>query len=118
MGPGGGFWVTGAPNRYDSAPDVAYGGGKYLIVWQRFMGGLDYNVYGRYAAPGKDNGSGPEFAIDNDVAAQMFPKVACNGIADCIMVEEDNNSTGGDFEIRGRLILPYHVFLPMVIKAR
>jgi hypothetical protein len=32
------------------------------------------------------------------------------------MVEEDSNSVGGDFEIRGRLAWPYHVFLPLLVR--
>jgi hypothetical protein len=117
QGPGGGFWITGSPGRHDAAPAVAYGRGYgYLIAWQRFMGGLDFNVYGRYAMPGWDIGAGPEFALDNDVQAQMFPAVACATNGDCLMAEEDNNSVGGDFEIRGRLVWPYHLGLPLVLR--
>lgn len=117
LGPGGGFWITGNPGRHDYAPSVAYGGGYgYLIAWERFIGGLDYNVYGRYAMPGWDYGAGPEFALDNDVRAQMAPAVACATNGDCLMTEEDNNSAGGDFEIRGRLVWPYHVYLPLILR--
>ena len=116
LGPAGGFWITGAPNRYDEAPDVAYGGGRYLIIWHRFMGGLDFNVYGRYAAPGTDNGLGSEITFDNDPGAQMNPTVACNPIGNCIMTEEDNSGPGGDFDIQGRLLWIYHIYLPLVIK--
>jgi hypothetical protein len=117
LGPGGGFWITGNPGRHDNAPAVAYGlGFGYLIAWHRYAGGLDYNVYGRYAMPGWDYGAGPEFALDNDVQTQTFPAVACTPIGDCLMTEEDSNSAGGDFEIRGRLAWPYHTFLPLVMK--
>ncbi|MBU0511544.1 MAG: hypothetical protein KJ638_07570 [Chloroflexi bacterium] len=117
QGPAGGFWITGSPGRYDTAPAVAYGRGYgYLITWDRFMGGPDYNVYGRYAMPGWDNAAGPEFALDNDVDAQMQPAVACATNGDCLMAEEDNNSVGGDFEIRGRLAMPYHLYLPLVLR--
>ena len=117
QGPGGGFWVTGNPGRHDGAPSVAYGAGYgYLVAWYRFMGGLDYNVYGRYAMPGRDIAVGSEFALDDDVAAQKHPAVACATNGDCLMAEEDNNAPGGDFEIRGRFVMPYHVFLPLVLR--
>jgi hypothetical protein len=117
LGPGGGFWITGSPGRYDFAPSVAGGSGHdYLVVWVRFMGGIDYNVYGRFARPGLDIGVGSEFALDNDVKAQMAPAVACASNVHCLMAEEDNNSVGGDFEIRGRLVWPYIVvYLPLVL---
>ncbi|MGB7115892.1 MAG: hypothetical protein WBD56_07085, partial [Anaerolineales bacterium] len=75
-------------------------------------------VYGRYAMPGRDIGVGSEFALDNDVQAQKFPAVACTPNGDCLMDEEDNNSVGGDFEIRGRLVWPYIVplYLPLVLR--
>jgi hypothetical protein len=114
LGPAGGYWITGNPGRHDTAPSVAASAGhRYLIVWQRFMGGLDYNVYGRYAVPGRDYGAGSEFAFDNDVRAQMAPAVACANHVGCLMAEEDSNSTGGDFEIRGRLAWLYDVYLPL-----
>jgi len=117
LGPGGGFWITGSPGRYDFAPSVAGGSGHdYLVVWVRFMGGIDYNIYGRFARPGLDIGVGSEFALDNDVKAQMAPAVACASNVHCLMAEEDNNSVGGDFEIRGRLVWPYIiVHLPLVL---
>lgn len=117
LGLGGGFRITGSLGRHDDAPSVAYGGGYgYLIAWRRFMGGPDYNVYGRYAMPGRDSGVGGEFALDDDVAAQTQPAVACATNGDCLMAEEDNNGVGGDFEIRGRLVMPYHVYLPLVVR--
>ena len=117
QGPGGGFWITGAPNRLDTAPAVAYGRGYgYLIAWQRYMGGSDANVYGRYAMPGWDSGVDDEFALDDDIKLQIEPAVACNTLGDCLMAEDDNDSIGGDFEIRGRLAWNYHVFLPLTLR--
>lgn len=46
----------------------------------------------------------------------MQPAVACATNGDCLMAEEDNNSVGGDFEIRGRLAMPYHLYLPLVLR--
>jgi hypothetical protein len=116
LGPSGGFWISGALNRYDEVPDVTYGGGRYLIIWHRFMGGLDFNVYGRYASPRVDIGLGSEFTLDDDPGAQMHPTVACNFIGDCIMTEEDNSGPGGDFDIQGRMMWLQHVYLPLMIR--
>ena len=116
-GPGGGYWVTGAPGRLDGAPSVAFGRGYgYMIVWHRFVSAGNYNVHGRYAMPGRDSGAGAEFALDNDVVAQKQPAVACASDGSCLFVEEDNNSAGGDFEIRGRRawLLPTH--LPLALR--
>jgi hypothetical protein len=117
QGPSGGFWITGSPGRHDEAPSVAYGPGySYLIVWQRFISSGNYDVYGRYAMPGRDSGVGSELALDNDVAEQKYPAVAFATNGDCLMAEEDNNSVGSDFEIRGRLVMPYHLYLPLVLR--
>jgi hypothetical protein len=34
------------------------------------------------------------------------------------MAEEDSNTAGGDFDIRGRLVwpYPYHISLPVVVR--
>jgi len=117
LGSPGGFWIAGIPGRHDYAPAVASGAGhRYLIAWERFMGGLDYNIYGRYATAGHDSAVGSEFALDNDVRAQMAPAVACATLINCMMAEEDNNSAGGDFEIRARIASLYGVYLPVVVR--
>ena len=117
QGPGGGFWIAGSSNRHDSTPAVADGHGYgYLIVWDRWAIWPDSDVYGRYAMPGRDAAAGPEFALDNDVQEQMFPAVACDTFGNCLMAEEDGNSAGGDLEIRGRLVWPYHLALPLVLR--
>jgi hypothetical protein len=118
LGPGGGFWITGAHNRYDEAPSVTGGASfGYLIVWQRFMGGLDFNIYGRYVSRGRDHAHGSEYTVDGDAGAQMMPGVACSAVKDCLIVEEDNSGPGGDFDIQGRLAYSYPaVYLPVVVR--
>ena len=49
------------------------------------------------------------------MAAQTQPAVACATNGDCLMAEEDN-APGSDFEIRGRLVMPYHVYLTLVVR--
>ena len=116
LGPAGGFLVAGAFTQNNKAPDAAYGGGSYQVVWHREKSGTDFNVFGRLVSLGSDSAGGNEFSIDNDVGMQKNSAVACNPIGDCLMAEEDNNSVGGDYEIRGRLIWQYHIYLPLVIK--
>ena len=110
LGPGGGFFIAGLLARHDGAPSVAHGPGSgYLVVWQREITPFsDHDVFGRYAIPGQDNAAGSEFAVDNDAMWQKEPAVACATNGDCLMVEADN-SVGGDFEIRGRLVM-VHIF--------
>ena len=116
LGPGGGFWIAGSPGRHEGAPCVAFGAGYgFLIAWQRMISGLNYNVHARYAMRGQDHTAGSEFALDNDVKVQMHPAVACAPSGECLMAEEDNNSVGGDFEIRGRLVMLHHVYLPLTL---
>ncbi len=99
-------------------PAVAYGAGYgYLVTW-RFAssGATGDDVYGRYVMPGQDSPAGSEFAIDDDTSSQRAPAVACATTGDCLMAEEDNNSVGGDFEIRGRFVMPYHAYVPIVLR--
>ncbi len=99
-------------------PAVAYGAGYgYLVAWRYASGGTTGDdVYGRYVMPGQDSPAGSEFAIDNDTSSQRAPAVACATTGDCLMAEEDNNSAGGDYEIRGRLVWLYHVYVPIMLK--
>jgi hypothetical protein len=114
--PGGGFWITGSPGRHDQNPSVAGGAAfGYLIVWQRLEVGKAHDVFGRYAARGQDFCVSSVFALDSDVKSQLAPVVACGGRGTCLIAEEDNNSAGGDFEIRGRFAWVYAVYLPQAL---
>jgi len=111
LGPGGGYWVAGNPGEFDQQPSATFGAGNsYLVAWHRFSSTGDYNVVGRLLQPGLDYSPFSEFNLDNDVQAQMHPAVACGAHAACLMAEEDANSAGGDFEIRGRLLWTLHIF--------
>ena len=116
LGPIGGFLVAGTFTQINEDPDVAYAGGSYQVVWYRVKSGKDYDVLGRFVSMGKDISLGNEFFLDNDVSVQKNPAVACNSLWSCLMVEEDGNSAGGDYEIHGRLIWRHFVFLPLIIK--
>jgi hypothetical protein len=115
QGSGGGFCVAAAPDRHDTTPKVAYGTGYgYLVTWNRLNPGSVHDVYGHYVMPGLDTVVGLEFAIDDGIAEQTSPAVACAASGDCLVVEADNDSPGSDFEIRGRFVRPHSVYLPLV----
>ena len=117
LGPSGGFWIAGITDQRNGSPVVASGSpGGYLITWYRRMGASNWDVFARLVAKGQDIGHQAEFAVDNDVGIQWDPVAACSTTGDCLVVEEDNNSVGNDFEIRGRLAMFEKVFLPLSVK--
>jgi hypothetical protein len=99
-------------------PDVAYGGiYGYLVTWRYASAGSSGNdVYGRFVKVGQNTPWGSRFAIDNSSYSQRSPALACGAHGDCLVVEEDNWSSGGDYEIRGRFVLAHHVYLPLVLR--
>jgi hypothetical protein len=118
LGPSGGFWITGITDQHSGSPVVASGSASgYLITWYRYMGASNWDVFARLVRPGHDSGFNSEFAVDNDVGVQWDPVAACSTTGDCLVVEEDNNSDLGDFEIRGRMVIFEKVFLPLSISG-
>jgi hypothetical protein len=118
QGDSGGFSIADATANLHVEPDVAYGRGYgYLVAWT-YDGG-SYDVYARYVMPGQNSASGAEFAIDTTAHDQEEPAVACEPSGDCLVVEQDNwvvGPTAGDYEIRGRFVLPHHIYLPCVLR--
>jgi uncharacterized protein YlbG (UPF0298 family) len=117
QGSSGGFSIAGSGDgNLHVDPAVGYGRGYgYLVAWRYYEGGSDQNVYGRYVMPGQDAAAGSEFAIDDDTNTQGSPAVACDSQGDCLVVEEDN-WPGADYEIRGRFVMPYHLYLPLALR--
>jgi hypothetical protein len=103
---------------YNHAPDVGYGGGRYLVVYQTASTSntsTDYYVHGFYTAVGADERIGSEIHIDRDGDSQMNPAVACSPVGDCLVVEQDRKTMKGDYEIRGRLLIrPRYIYLPLI----
>lgn len=109
-----GFPIATATSNFHSDPDVAYGAGYgYLVTWM--YSGNDWDVYGRYVMRGQNSAAGTEFAIDAGSNVQWNPAVACAPSGDCLVVEHDN-WPGPDYEIRGRFVMPYHLYLPVILR--
>lgn len=90
----------------------------YLITWRYVPTTGVWDLYGRYVNAGQDLVSSDEFVIDDDPHAQKSPALDCSTAGDCLVVEEDNSSMTGpvDYEIRGRLVRPFQVFIPVISK--
>ncbi|MBN1976980.1 MAG: hypothetical protein JW918_06225 [Anaerolineae bacterium] len=109
------FLIAEHTSEVCAGPDVAYGRGfGYLLTWS-YEAPTSMDAYGRYVMPGHDAPAGVEFAIDLGLGAQIDPAVACAPSGDCLYVESDN-SVSLDYEINGRTIKPYHVYLPLVLR--
>jgi hypothetical protein len=118
LGPSGGFWIAGSPGSSNGSPKVAYGaGGAYLIAWHHHIFGSDYDIFARFAMPGRDSALGSEFLLDDHSFTQLDPVLACSSFADCLMAHFGNVASGVEFDIRGRLVMLNRVFLPISIRG-
>ena len=104
----------------DVDPAVAFGPAYgYLVVWRHMPSLTEWDVHGRFVEVGQDAAAGSEFVIDNEGGtSQKSPAVACAASGQCLVVEVDNSFIGWpvDYEIRGRFVESYSVFLPLVVK--
>jgi hypothetical protein len=113
--PGPAFLIVEHNNEICAGPDVAFGRGYgYLATWY-YDTATTTDTYGRFIMPGSNVPAGDEFPIDPDPGAQVDPAVACNPFGDCLYAESDNSGSA-DFEINGRMIMPYHTFLSLIKK--
>jgi hypothetical protein len=105
---------------YNHAPDVAYGGSRYLVAYQTARTSnttTDYYVHGFYTLLGADEKIGGELHIDRDGDSQMNPAVACSLGGRCLVVYQDRKTMNGDYEIRGRLLISENtIYLPLIAK--
>lgn len=112
-----GFEVAGSGQRRN--PALAYGAGYgYLVAWRDSEGGANQDVYGRYVMSGQDSAAGQGYVVDDTADWQIRPAVACAPSGDCLVVYQDNWAPGGagDLEIRGRFVIPHHIYLPLVLR--
>ena len=100
-------------------PDVAYGGvWGYSLTWEFEVSYADNDVLGRWVRPGQNQPTGGYYPIDTRAAQQEQPALACDPSADCLVAYMDgwNPGTEIDYEIRGRIVGPWHVYVPLALR--
>ena len=96
-------------------PALAYAAGAgYLAAWRQGYFAAEGDIYGRYLVRGQDVGPGYRFPIDTYPRTQDAPAVACDRGGRCLVVEEDEVTTGGDVAVGGWLLTPRRAYLPTV----
>jgi hypothetical protein len=118
IGPPGGFVLAGgSPVTGEQSPFVVSGGASgFMVIWHRYTVGADHDLIARLVKKGSDSALNSEFAISTGSGNQWAPAAACSTSGDCLVVYQDNNSSGGDFEIRGRMVIFDRIYLPISIK--
>jgi hypothetical protein len=121
LGPSTGFAIAANTPHLHVDPKVAYGSGYgYLVSWRFFdPGPTGEDVYARYVPLRSNAAVGEEVKIDASEDAQRFPGVACSA-QHCLVAYDDNYRFGAgvsDFDIRGRFVIPHHVFLPAILRS-
>ncbi len=85
-----------------TAPEVAYSEelGYFLVGWEDYRGGLDWDVYAR-AVQGSTGNPGSEFAIYYGAGNQRYPDVAANDVDGEYLLTWQDDRNGND-DIYGR----------------
>lgn len=91
------------------------GGRQYLLAWQTMYAGGYYGVWGRLAYPNET--MDPSFGIVGPGASadRTQPAIAGGYTNYLVAWEHDRDGTAYQ-DIHGRLVTPYTLFLPLVIK--
>jgi hypothetical protein len=84
---------------YQESPSVAFDGNNYLVVWQDYRGGLDYEIYGARVDTSGTVLDPSGIAMSTDPHGQYYPSVAFNG-SNYLVVWQDGRS-GLDDDIYG-----------------
>ena len=122
LGPSDGFPIAQFPSGSSYLPDVDYGRiYEYMVTWHSDQPSWLDEVYGNYVLSGRDEVSGLPFGVNGGMgSSQCNPAVACTPIGECLVVSEDNLDwptwTQKDYEIRGSFILPWRVYVPIVLR--
>jgi hypothetical protein len=101
-------------------PAVAFGPILgYSLSWRCNNAGNFWEVFGRFLKGGENTPSGNEFGFIDNVSLirqQRSPAVACGASGTCLAVMEDIQCCDflSDYDIRGRLILPNLIHLPLI----
>jgi hypothetical protein len=91
----------------------------YILSWRCNTPGNFEEVFGRFMKGGENTPSGNEFGFIDPVSLirkQRSPAVACGASGSCLAVMGDIQCCDflSDYDIRGRLILPNLINLPLI----
>jgi len=87
-----------------SLPRVAFGGGKFLVVWQDLRGGKDYDLYAARVSPEGKILDPDGVAVSAEKGNQCQPAICFDGSAFQILWRDFRN--GGDYDIFGGRVSP------------
>jgi hypothetical protein len=114
--PGVPFLIAERTGKVCAGPDVAYGPVfGYMVTWSCESTAGPEDTFGLYVRPGQDTPAITEFAIDEWPDSQIEPTIACSPSGDCLFAEADD-SMDTDYEIYGRMVQAYHVYVPLVLR--
>ncbi len=113
----GGVYLVDDTTSPEVNPDVSCNqpGRQYLIAWQTRYVNLHYGVWARLAYPNES--MDPAFGLVQSGAStdREYPSVA-GGHANYLVAWEHGREGTGYKDIHGRLVAPYGLFLPLVIR--
>jgi len=98
-----GITLVPAPND-ESVPAGAFDGTNFLVVWQDYRSGSDWDIYGARVTPQGTVLDPTGFVISQATSDQCTPSVAFDG-ADFLVVWQDDRS-GSDWDIYGARVTP------------
>ena len=103
----------------DREPDVAcnQAGNQYLVAWQRMYTSAKYGIMGRPVHP--DETMDADFVIVSAswTAGRTQPAIAGGSTNYLVAWEHERDGTAFQ-DIHGRLITPYTVFMPLVVRTQ
>ncbi len=101
----------------DREPDVAcnQAGQQYLVAWQQMYTSAKYGIMGRLVHPNETMDADFVIVDASWTAGRTQPAIA-GGYTNYLVAWEHQRDGTSYQDIHGRLITPYKVFLPLVIK--
>jgi hypothetical protein len=101
----------------EQEPDVAcnQAGQQYLVAWQQRYTNIKYGIWGRLVHPDETMDAGFAIVSPGSVTDRTDPVVA-GGYTNYLVAWEHQRDGTSYQDIHGRLITPYMVFLPLVVR--
>jgi len=90
-------------------------GNQYLVAWQTRYTNLKYGIWGRLVHPNETMDAGFGIVAPGSVTDRTQPAIA-GGYTNYLVAWEHQRDGTSYQDIHGRLVTPYTVFLPLVIK--